>query len=77
MREVESYTRADGEEVTLSTNADRSRWEVSAFDADGEHRWTVNGTHHGGEERNGRYIGTTFVPFDEAAARAEFERWRS
>jgi hypothetical protein len=75
-RIVDEYKRPDGEEITLST--DGERWQVDNWGINGtEHRWSVSGVNEGGTSDGFRTIGGTWKPFDEAAARVEFERWRT
>lgn len=61
MNKVESYVRPDGCECWLTRKGDQ--WEVTMWDADGNHHWTV-------ARKEGQ-------PFNETLAREEFERWRS
>lgn len=77
MVEIDSYTRSDGEIISLEKDGDTfvvSNWGVNGD----EHRWTVKGRYEGGvEDAMGRNDGGEWIPFTEADARAEFERWRS
>lgn len=61
---IDSFKTAHDEtlELTWSKEAPDNGWEVTCWDNEKEHRWTVGSV-------NG-------VAFDEKTARAEFERWR-
>jgi len=75
MEQIDSYKRPDGCEcVLLKTGAG---WTVQMWTADDDLHWEVSGVTEGGVSDGFRTVGGTWVPFDETAARAEFERWRA
>ncbi len=75
MNLIDSYRRSDGCECVLENEDDH--WRVTMWDENYECRWQLDGVTHGGTSDGFRTVGGHWVPYDEATARAEFERWRT